>query len=236
MTSQEAWNYYESLVDKPMNGNVIPSVFATLFNNEQITYMDALIGSMKDFRPGQSVSRNSSEAAGRSMDAVTPFWKTRFAIPVSNGIATLDQGDYMGMPLLFLPGYENPACGEPSPVRYEIPLERIPASEWPARTNPLRYNHPTIENPAFQTIESGKVMVSPYESIRSLWATYIRKPAKITIAMLPNSDPDPNAVNANPEWNDIDTIAIINCIVGLVGIREAVSRWIQFPQLKGMQP
>lgn len=238
MRSQDAWTYFNSITDKPFNGNVTPSKFAVLFNAEQLNYMDMLVGSVRDLSSGRPLSNVSPEETARVMDALSPFWKQRFSIQAVNGIAQLhnpSSSDYVAMPMLFLPGWDNPDCGSEAPSRYEVPLERIPASEWPSRTNPNRYNKPTLENPAFMTIDGGKVMVDPYKEINYLWATYIRKPRDITVAQLPDGDADPNAVNQDPEWNDLDTIAIINRVVGLAGVRESVSRWMQFPAMKGVR-
>lgn len=228
MRSQDLYNIFATTIDKEFNGNITPPKFLTLYNSMQIEYMDFCLGSMMDYRAGQSVSRNSPEASTSAMSAVAPFWKPRFAATVTNGRCHINQGDFYGAWRLFVPGWMNPACGsEDMPERWEIPLEEIPAQEWAVRTNPKRYNCPDIEHPAFMQLEDGDALVLPLD-ISSIWVSYIRRPRPVTIALLPDGDVDPLAVNDDPEWNDIDAKAILKWCMEPAGIREQVPSWVQY--------
>lgn len=228
MRSQELYNYFIKAIDKEFNGNVSPDTFCVFYNARQLTYMDFCIGNKREYRVGQGVARNSPEMSAAAMAAVAPFWKKRFAVPVTNGRAHVNQGDFMGAYRLFVPGWQNPECGSgDAPDRWEIPVEEIPQQEWSVRSNPKRYNTPTIEQPGFTQVEDGDVLVLPL-SITSLWATYLRTPRPITIATLPDGSPDPFAQNDDPEWNDTDAMAILYDCIGDAGIREQVQSWVQF--------
>lgn len=230
MRSQKAWEYIETLLDKDFNGNVDPAKFVIFFNAAQIEYMYFMLGNMRDYQPGQTVSSNSPEASGRAMDAVAPFWKKRFPVPVTNGRANIyttgPSSDFMGQEKLFLPGFENPACGQQPLSRWEVPFTRMPASEWPWKSNPKHFCHPTLEFPSYMMIENGDALILPLE-VNSLWATYLRAPRPITIALLPGGEVDQAANNDDPEWNDMDTIDIMHGVAFKCGVREQAPSWMQ---------
>ncbi len=209
MTSVEMYNFVTGLINQPASGNLTVELFNNYVNRAQNEYMDEL----------------TKEGIGTSLmedRSLSPFF-VNAPVTLTNGIGIHAPNDDLAFgPILWSSGYQNPACGETAAGDPSlVPVKRLTAEGWAARTRNLVVTTST-RYPVFRVLDGMRIQVRP-TSIPFVTAWYIRYPRRIVVGSVidPNgivrpSEGAPNQVD--PEWADMDVIAIAWKVVGYTGL------------------
>jgi len=203
------YNFGTGLINQPASGNLTVELFNNYINRAQNAYMDDLI---KD-GVGSSIMEN---------EALSPFF-VNTPVLLTSGIGThVPSNDLAWGPIVWSSGYQNPDCGETNTGDPSlVPVKRLTEKQWAARTRNLVVTTSTTY-PVFRVLNGTQIQVRP-TSIRFVTAFYVRYPRKIVVGSVVDANgivrPSEGAPNqVDPEWADIDAIAIVWKAVGYTGL------------------
>lgn len=209
MTSVQMYNFGTGLINQPASGNLTVELFNNYVNRAQNEYLDDLISK----GVGTTIMEN---------EALSPFF-VNTPVMLTGGIGTHTQNNDLAWgPIVWASGYQNPECGETNTGDASlVPVKRLTEKGWADRSRNL-VDTTSTTYPVFRALNATQIQVRP-TSIRFVTAFYIRYPRQIVVGSVIDqygierpSEGAPNQVN--PEWADIDAIAIIWKAVGYTGL------------------